>query len=128
MKTAYQDLFINQGSTHAFELIIYEDDAQIQPADLSGFSVRGQVRKSFSSSAVAATFTSSIGPIQTIEGIGDSNGQNAISISLTAQQTALLIEHDYVYDIELYSTDSNAVETVIRVLEGKIYVNPEVTR
>lgn len=127
MKSAYQDLFINQGSTHDFELIIYEDDAQTQAADLTGFSVRGQVRKSYSSSNAAATFTTSIGPITTLDG-RDQNGKNAISFALSSTQTALLIEHDYVYDIELFSVDSNDTETVYRILEGKIYVNPEVTR
>jgi len=126
MNVAFEDLSINQGSTYSFELVIFEDDLQTQPADLTGFSARGQIRKQYSSPNVAATFGISIGSITTLDGFPE--GLNAITLNLTSEQTDSLTEHDYVYDIEIFKQeDSNGPELVLRVLEGKIYVYPSVT-
>ena len=126
MNVAYQDLEIIQGSTQSFELIIYEDDEQTEPADLAGFTARAQIRKRYTSPEAAASFTCSIGPITTIDTFP--TGQHAITLSLSAQVSDSLVEHDYVYDVELYQEDTNGGEFVVRVLEGKIYIKPAVTR
>lgn len=128
MRVAYQDLDICQGSTHEFELVIFEDDDSQEPADLTGFDVRASIREEYSSPNPSIEFICSIGPITALENFEGDAGNHAINLKLTAAETQTLIEHDYVYDVELYIQDSNGENVVYRVLEGKIYVKPSVTR
>lgn len=127
LKVAYQDLEIYQGSTHEFELIIYEDDLEEQPADLTGFSVRGSIKKEYTSPVISANFDCYIGPITTLPEYEGVSGNHAITFKLSSAVTKTFIEHDYVYDLEIYQQDSNAEEIVYKILEGKIYINPSVT-
>ena len=105
-----QNLYIDQGTT--FSLTITVSDQNGNEKDLTAYTVRGQLRKSYYSST-SISFTA----IKSLPLDGE------ITISLTATQTSALNAGRYVYDIEI---ESNA-ET-IRVLEGIVVVNPEVTK
>lgn len=107
---AIQNLYIDQGTT--FSLAITVSDQFGDGMDLTDYTVTSQMRKSYQS-ATAITFTA----VKTtpLDGI--------LTISLTANQTTAIKSGRYVYDIEIASN----VETV-RVLEGIVVINPEVTR
>jgi len=76
-----------------------------------------QVRESHSSPNTIASLT--VG-----NGITITGSTGTISITLTAGQTTTLIPGTYVYDVEIQSPNGE----VIRLLEGKFIVSPEVTR
>ena len=80
---------------------------------MTGYSVAGQIRKTYDSTTYTA-FTASV---------SNATG-GTISISLTATQTNALKAGRYVYDVEI--TSSGGVVT--RVLEGQVEVTPGVTR
>ena len=107
-----KNLVIDQGST--FALTITVSDALANPLDLTQYSARAQLRKTYGS----ATYTA----FSVL--IGTPRFEGEITISLTAEQTSALKAGRYVYDIEIYDNEDN----VTRVLEGIITVTPEVTR
>lgn len=108
----YANIFLDQGST--FSSLIDVTDSNGDPFDLTGYTARGQLRRSYLSQT-AVPFTVSI-PVPLTDG--------KIGISLTAVQTAAL-KGRYVYDIEIVQTSSG---TVTRVIEGQLEVNSGVTR
>lgn len=87
------------------------------PLDLTGSSVRMQVREKYSSVNPVLTLTTENGKIT----LGSQTG--VISLLVDAQTTASLVAKQYVYDLEIVSN-----EVVTRLLEGKFVVTPEVTR
>lgn len=104
------NLSIDQGATFETVLTLTDEDGNI--LDLSSSNAASQIRKSYSSS-LAAQFSTSINV---------SAGE--IILSLSANQTGNLVAGRYVYDVEL--TDS--ANSVTRIVEGIVTVNPQVTR
>lgn len=108
------DLTIEQGAT--FEQFILVKRADETPYDLAGWIGRGQVRRSHRDSTVLIDFTVTITDAPTGE----------VRISLTAAQTtALPYRFSGVYDVELEQISTGKV---IRVLQGRAIISPEVTR
>ena len=110
MATVY-NLAIDQGSD--FTTTIQVNDDAGADRNLAGYSVRGQLRRSYGSTSNVA-FSSNVSGISTGE----------ITISLSSAATANLKYGRYVYDIELYTNTGN----VERILEGIVTVYPEVTK
>jgi hypothetical protein len=106
----YSNLFIDQGSDFSFSVDLTSATGSV---NLTNYTSRGQIRKSYTSSA-ATDFNISIN-------VSDSE----LSCSLTAVQTGALKAGRYVYDIEILSDDTPAIVT--RVVEGQIDVTPRVT-
>lgn len=104
-----KNLVIDKGTTF-IEYINYIDNSK-NPISLQGYTVAGQMRRSFYS-ANAITFSASI--------VDAANGN--VQISLTAAETANIKDGRYVYDIEA----TNNI-TVKRVSEGLVTVYPGVT-
>lgn len=104
------NLLIDQGTT--FELDLNVSSADGSAKNLTGYTVAGQMRKSYYSTTYTA-FTANI--------TDATAGQ--LEITLTAAQTSALKAGRYVYDVEI----TNSSET-LRVVEGIITVTPEVTR
>ena len=109
MATVY-NLAIDQGSDFTSTIQLNNDAGTDR--DLTGYSVRGQLRKSYYSST-SISFTA----------VKSTPLEGEITISLTATQSSALKAGRYVYDIEIESD-----EETLRVLEGIVVVNPEVTR
>lgn len=103
------NLFIDQGST--FSYTFYLNDTNGVPQDLSAFTARSQLRKTYTS-MTAVSFTALVG-----------GPAGTITLSLSATQTAALKAGRYVYDVELVNGS-----VVSRLAEGIITVNPEVTK
>jgi hypothetical protein len=102
---------IDQGTT--FFMTLQPKSAIGENINLTGYNVRGQIRKSYQS-VNKTNFTTEI--------VDAENG--VFNISLTAEQTSLLKDGRHVYDIEIFDTAGQ----VIRLMEGTLTVNAEVTR
>lgn len=107
----YSNIYIDQGSTYAS--VIDVKDGNGLPFNLAGYTPRGQIRKSYSSST-AINFATSINiPLQ-----------GKIGLSLTASQTRAMKPGRYIYDVEIFNSGGH----VIRVAEGQVEISPASTR
>ena len=107
----YSDIFIDQGST--FSSTIEVKNVNGTPFVLTGYSARGQIRKSYSS-LTAVSFATNIN-VATSGNVG---------ISLTATQTRAMKPGRYVYDVEVYNSGGH----VLRIAEGQVEISPASTR
>ena len=105
-----QNIYIDQGTTFSFTIEV--SDQYGDAKDLSDYTAASQMRKSFYTNT-AIDFTAAI----------TSPLDGEVTISLTAEETSEIKAGRYVYDIEVVSD-----EETIRVLEGIVVVNPEVTK
>jgi hypothetical protein len=105
-----QNLYIDQGTTYSLSLLV--DDQNGDSKDLTDYTVAAQMRKSYYSTT-AINFGAEI----------SSPLDGEITISLTATNSSAIKAGRYVYDIEI----TGEGET-LRVLEGIVVVNPEVTK
>jgi hypothetical protein len=80
---------------------------------MSGYSAAAQIRKTYGSSSVSSTFSTSI---------AENTGQ--VTLSLTDTQTTALESGRYVYDLNVTSGGGQTT----RVVEGQAIVTPGVTR
>jgi hypothetical protein len=108
----YANIPIDQGTT--FSSVVTVTGANGLVFDLTGYTAKGQIRKSYASTTSTA-FTCTIPNPET----------GNINISLTATQTAALKAGRYLYDLGVTRTENGKV---LRVVEGQIDVNPRVTR
>jgi len=106
----YANLTIDQGSNFSSTVTVEDQDGLT--FNLTSYTARGQIRKSYSSTSYTPFATTIPSP---------SSGK--IEISLTSTQTAALKPGRYVYDIEI--VQGNLVN---RVIEGQIEVTPRVTQ
>ena len=105
------NLTVDQGSTFSASIDITDTENNILV--LTGYTVAGQIRKTYDSST-AVSFTASVSNASTGE----------VTISLTPVQTNALVAGRYVYDVEITSAGG----TVTRVIEGQLEVTPGVTQ
>ena len=108
----YSDLSVDQGTDFVAEVMI--DDTDGTTANLTGYSVAGQIRKSYSSTA-KVDFTCTV----------QDAAAGKISIALSNTQTNAMKAGRYVYDVEITKTASG-IKT--RVIEGQVTVTPGVTQ
>lgn len=115
----YEDFTIDQGSDLALQLELVDPDGTTK--DLTGYSAAAKMKKSFNSSAENTVDFTAI--------IADPSTSGVVTLSLTNLQTdALSPRGRYVYDVEISYVDGEGNTIIERVLEGKIKVNPSVTR
>lgn len=105
-----QNIYIDQGTT--FSLSIVVNDQNGDPKDLSDYTAAAQMRRSYYTNT-SINFTAEISLPE----------EGEVTISLTAVQTSAIKAGRYVYDIEI----TGEGET-LRVLEGIVVINPEVTK
>ena len=108
----YSDISVDQGADFSAEVIVDDSDGTL--ANLTGYTVAGQIRKTYSSST-ATNF-----------GVVVSSAANGVlTISLANSVTAAMKAGRYVYDVEITQT-SNGEKT--RVVEGQVTIHPGVTQ
>lgn len=112
MPAAYSNLYLEQGTS--FSTTITIDDVYGEVFDLSGFSARSEMRKSYYSANATAVFSTSI---------NQTNG--IITLELDPATTANIAPGRYVYDAIIVDSIRNITT---RVLEGIVEVTPRVTR
>lgn len=105
------NIFIDQGTD--FSITVDVTDTSGGALNMSGYSAAAQIRKTYGSSSVSSTFTTSI---------AEATGQ--VTLSLTDTQTTALESGRYVYDLNVTSTGG----ITTRVVEGQAIVTPGVTR
>ena len=105
------NLTVDQGATFNAQVTISDDSGNTQ--NLTGYTVAGQIRKTYDSTTYTA-FSASV---------SNATG-GTITLGLSDAQTNALSAGRYVYDIEI--TSSGGVVT--RVLGGQVEVTPGVTR
>ena len=108
----YSDLTIDQGTDFSAEVVV--DDTDGTTANLTGYTVAGQIRKTYSSTT-SVDFTATVSDA----------AAGKIQIALSNTQTGAMKAGRYVYDVEITKT-SNSYKT--RVLEGQVTVTPGVTQ
>lgn len=112
----YEDITIDQGTDFAIELHLVNKDGSVK--DLSNHFVNAKLKKTYNSdSADTKTFTTAT---------DDSDG--VVTLSLSNIVTDSLKAGRYVYDVELSFNDSDGNAIIERILEGKAFVTPSVTR
>ena len=105
------NIFIDQGTD--FSITVDVTDTSGGALNMSGYSASAQIRKTYGSSTVSSTFTTSI---------AEATGQ--VTLSLTDTQTTALESGRYVYDLNVTSGGGQTT----RVVEGQAIVTPGVTR
>ena len=105
------NLYIDQGTD--FSITVDVTDSAGDVLNLSGYTASSQIRKTYSSSSVSETFSTSI---------AEATGQ--VTLSLTDTQTTGLSAGRYVYDLTITSGGG----ATSRVIEGQAIVTPGVTR
>lgn len=108
---AIRNIFIDQGSK--FSVPVDLTNADGSPTNLTGYTFRAQIRKSYYS-LTAVDFTAE----------ADEPLSGQIVLSLTSAQSRALKPGRYVYDVEMI----DAEEEGTRVVEGILTVNPAVSR
>lgn len=108
---AISNLYIDQGTDFNVTVDVTNTDGSV--LNLSNYTAVSQIRKTYGSSTVSATFATSIAAAQ---------GQ--VTLTLTDTQTAGLTAGRYVYDLNI---TSSAGQTT-RVVEGQVVLTPGVTR
>jgi hypothetical protein len=104
------NLYIDQGTD--FSITVDVTDSAGDILDLNGYTAAAQIRKTYSSSTVSATFGTSIAA---------ATGQ--VTLTLDDTQTTALNAGRYVYDLNITSGSNTT-----RVIEGQAIVTPGVTR
>jgi hypothetical protein len=107
----YSDIFIDQGSTFSSTITVI--GLTNEAFDLTGYSARGQIRKSFSS-LNSTDFTCAVVNPPTL---------GKVTISLTAEQTRALKPGRYLYDVEVFVSGN-----VMRIAQGIVEIDPAVTK
>jgi len=105
----FEEFFVDQNSQFKYELTLFDEAGG--RFNLDNHTVTCQIRKTHSSDDVVAT------PLLT-----KANG--VIGIELTDEQTLLLTDKRYVFDVYIEGLDQKKR----RVLEGNVIVSPTVTR
>lgn len=106
----YANLTVDQGSDFTADINVVDKSGAV---DISAYTYRGQIRKTYTSSSAVDFYASSNNP---------TNGQ--LIISLTAAQSGNMKPGRYVYDVEIV----DGIGNVTRVIEGQLEVTPRVTR
>lgn len=105
---------LDQGST--FSIACIYKDAQGNPVNLTGYTARSQARETVDASSTLWNLVSPTGI--TLGSAGE------IQLTIAATTTATYPPgKTFYYDLELIQ-DS----TVIRLLQGQVFISPEVTR
>lgn len=107
----FVELTLEQGAT--FNTVITVSDGTGVSQNLSGYTARSQMRKSYYSSTKQDFTVSVTSPVS-----------GEITMSMSAANTANLTAGRYVYDVEI----DNGAGAITRIFEGIITVLPNVTR
>ena len=111
-------LLIPQGSTYTHEFTYVEED-ETTAVDLTGYTLRGQIRKTIKSSTTELECTSANGKLALT-----TPASGKFELRIPSTDTEAFTFTRAVYDIEVIAPDA----TVSRVVQGKVKVDPEVTR
>lgn len=119
MAAGVYDLYIEQGATYS-RVVTWKDQYKV-PLSLVGYTMEMQIREKFDSASVIAT---SAGTSPTIT-LTSGGVAGTITITIAKSVTASFSFESAVYDLELTKTSDG---TVIRLLEGEVFLSKEATK
>jgi hypothetical protein len=102
------DLYVDQGTSFETDVEIAGNDGY--PLDLTGYQIVAQIRR-HPTSKIKIDFDAEI------------TEAGKIKITLTPTETSQLFHARYMYDVKIISGEGNAT----RVVEGQLFVNPQIT-
>ena len=108
---ALSNIYIDQGAD--FTTVISLTDSNNDALNLTGYSALAQIRKTYGSTTIAGTFTTTL-----------TTDSGQLTLTLTDTVTAAMTSGRYVYDVLL--TDGSGDKT--RVLEGQAILTPGVSK
>ena len=108
----FVEIQIESGATFSTEITV--NDASGSPKDLTDYTVRSQMRKSYYSTTAIEFVMTVITPLDGL-----------ITMELSAETTANIRAGRYVYDVEIEEDNSSEVT---RIFEGIVTVLPNATR
>lgn len=111
MGAVSRDLVVEQGTTWSAAWQVKLDGVDLAAGD--GWQARAQVRASKASPDVLHVFTAEV--------VG-----SIVRLSVLPDDSSAWLWRRGVYDLEIFDTSTPA--RVVRVVEGSVLVNPEVTR
>lgn len=114
----YEEFTIDQGTDVSIEIHLTNTDGSKK--ELNGYDVAAIMKKNYNSTDSDSLAFACI--------VADPSSSGIINLSLTNVQTDLLRPGKYVYDVEISYDEDSATIIRERVLEGKIFVTPSVTR
>lgn len=117
MSAELRDLVVEQGAVLE-EIFVLLDDAGA-PVDVTGYTARLQIREDLEDTDPALELTETGGIT-----VGAADG--AFTVRATATQTAALALETGFYDLEVLP--AAAENDAIRLAQGTVYVEPNVTR
>jgi hypothetical protein len=118
-----------QGTTWQISVRLYQDEAMTIPMDLTGYVARGQIRKSYIDTNIVASFNWLINGNEVVYILppdvtaGIPAYQKNVSMKMLPKWEEG-VDGCYVFDCEI----DNQNGYVERVLEGILFVDPEVTK
>jgi hypothetical protein len=119
---AKKNITIEQGSTFDLPFTIYNSDGT--PFNLTNWgTVRGQIRRRYRSTSIIASFTCTV--VSALLGQIDITLSPTVTKDIVAGDTSTDSRSIYVYDIEIENTINGQVK---RILNGQVFVSPEVTK
>jgi hypothetical protein len=116
MTAATNNFIIDQGANW-FVTFVYKDAAGT-PINLTGYTAALQIRDTYADATTDLSLSSPSGGITITAATG------TIAVTATAAQTGAIAAGSYVYDLEITSAGG----IVTRLVQGKISLNPQVTR
>ena len=112
MPAAYAELYLEQGAT--FSTTITIDDVYNNAFNLTQYTANSAIRKSYYSANASAVFSTVINV-----------GNGTLTLNMAPNVTSNIAAGTYVYDAIIRDSIANLT---IRILEGKVFVSPSVTR
>lgn len=108
---------MGQGETFKILLHIYSEPSESVLLDITDYDFRGQLRENYTTEELAAEFAiTKLVPYES----------GSIQVELTSEQTILLNQRKYVYDLYMDSGSNPPMSR--RLLEGEFIIRPVVTR
>lgn len=117
---------IEQGATTSFQLQYSDSDGN--PVDLTGYQARMQIRETIPSTVIICSLSSSLDSDGTGLNLSGSSGtlplaSGSIGVYISAASSSNFDFDSAVYDIELVDGSE-----VVRLVQGRIKLDKEVTR
>lgn len=104
---AVLNISVDQGSTFTTEITLMQSDG-VTPIDLTGFTLRSEIRKTYQSTTVTASFLLTV-----LDVVG-----GKIRLELLDTTTEAIKKGRYVYDVELISPHLTSEVSSITITEG----------
>lgn len=124
MAAAKLDIVVEQGATF-LRTVTIKDSAGVE-IDITGWTLRGQIRESQSAAAALATFTCAL--LNQTTDTGKATFQLSAATTAAMQQASYakptLKSSFYLYDLEVEKPGGE----VIRLLQGAVTFVPEITK